>query len=279
MTSIYHFFKNLVEQKNLFSQTIKLEDFPFNTDLLSCKNIGIFPDLAIKVNQDKNIFTGGELIELKDCKGYNVSSFNSTIPTAMKNINEIIKGKDSGIRRQMIECKDDIDSLPERTIYYLVRGKKTNFQKIVLVHGSFFETVKKKDLISKSFSQILSERLKESGKEITQEVELLLTEMFSEQENFSKVRDVEKSSVKLRFRIMTEVKVEGNILNTNKYPEIKDNSLNLILPYHTDEDRNTAWEKMKIVFGSHELKQFKEIKLKHLFNGYFVVFQTTLTQF
>jgi len=66
----------------------------------------------------------------------------------------------------------------------------------------------------------------------------------------SKVRNVEKASVKLRFRILTEVKAEGNILNSIKYPAIKDNTMNFIVPMH--------------------------IKIKHLLNGYFTVFQISL---
>lgn len=278
MYSIFHFFKSLCDQRHLFQQIEKLEQFPFDVNLLACKNAGIFPDLSIKVNTKKEVFTGGELIELKDSDSYTVSSFNSTIPTARKNIDHVIKGENSNIKFQMLAAGDDIYSLPERTVFYLVRGrnKRNSSQKIALVHGSFFETVRTKDLISKSFGQVLNERLKESGKEITLELEELLTEMFSEQVNFSKVRTVDKASVKLRFRIMTEVKTEGNILNKIKYPEIEDNTLNFVLPYHSENDRADAIRKMQILYSKKSLAQFKEIKLKHHFNGYFLVFQIQL---
>ncbi|MCH8013160.1 MAG: hypothetical protein IIA61_14675 [Candidatus Marinimicrobia bacterium] len=52
--------------------------------LLFCKNKGVFPDLARRVNTEKRTFTGGELIELKDSKSYTVSSFNSIIPTGKR---------------------------------------------------------------------------------------------------------------------------------------------------------------------------------------------------
>ena len=278
MYSIFHFYKDLFDKKELFEKTPKLEDFDFNTNLLSCNNKGVFPDLAIKINKDKTYFSGGELIELKDSKTYSVSSFNSTIPTSKKNIDKFIKGEKSQIKHQMECAGDDINSMPERSVFYLVRGKNTKkqVQKIVLVDGSFFETIRTNDLISKSFSAVLSERLKQSDKEITPELELLLTEMFSEQENFSKVRDVEKASVKLRFRIMTEVKAEGNILNSKKYPEIKDNTLNFILPFHTEEDKTNAEERMSRVFSKEDMGKMTMIKLKHHFNGYFIVYQTPL---
>jgi hypothetical protein len=140
----------------------------------------------------------------------------------------------------------------------------------------FFETISIDNLISQSFSQVLEERLKESGKEISGEFKSLLLSIFSEQENLSKVRTVEKASVKLRSRIMTEVKAEGNILNSKKYPQITDNTLNFILPCYNDNEEKEIQRKMEIVFSSKQLKQLKIFKIKHYFNGYFLVVQTDL---
>jgi hypothetical protein len=67
--------------------------------------------------------------------------------------------------------------------------------------------------------------------------------MFSEQDSFSKVRDVNRASVKIRFRIMTEAKAEGNILNSEKYPQILDNTLNLVLPCNSKNDKNKILKK------------------------------------
>jgi hypothetical protein len=278
MHSIYHFFKSIVLKKEQFVTTAKLENFPFDSNLFSCQNAGQFPDFAIKLSPSNPLFTGGEMIELKDCETYTVSSFNSTIPTGKKDIEKVIKSDNSIIKKQMELAGDAIFSLKEREVYYLVRGKnkKKSSQKIALIHGSFFETIRSQDLISQSFSQVLNERLAESGLTITPEVKDLLTAMFSEQENFSKVRTVDKASVKLRFRILTEVKAEGNILNDNKYPEILDNTLNFVIPYHTEEDRILTIQRMKSVFSEQELLDFKEIKLKHHFNDYFMVFQIKL---
>jgi hypothetical protein len=53
----------LVDKKYLFYKIQKLEDFPFDNEMLSCKNKGQFPDLAVKVNNTNNsVFEGGELI-------------------------------------------------------------------------------------------------------------------------------------------------------------------------------------------------------------------------
>jgi len=276
MYSIYHFFKSVVEKKNNLSKLKRLEQFNFDKHMLSCRNEGIFPDMAIRLNKDRRVFTGGELIEIKDSDSYTVSSFNSTIPSRSKEISAIITGENSIIKKQMEEAGDNIYSLPIRDVFYLVRGKNKTKVKTCLVYGSFFETIKIDELISQSFLQVLEERLKESGREVSKEFKNALQSIFSQQENFSKVRNVNKASVKLRFRIMTEVKAEGNILNSKKYPEIRDNTLNFVLPCHNDEEGKEELRKAEMVFGSPKLKEFVIFKMKHHFNGYFLVLQTQI---
>jgi hypothetical protein len=122
----------------------------------------------------------------------------------------------------------------------------------------------------------LEERLKESGKQLPNDVRQTLTSLFSQQENFSRVRTVDRASVKLRFRIMTEVKAEGNILDSEKYPEIKDNTLNLVMPCHDETQEADTRAKIASVFNASERKQFRIFKMKHHFNGWFLVFQTAL---
>ena len=276
MYSIYHFFHSLFQQKHLLKKVKRLDEFPFDKRLLSCRNDGVFPDMAIRINKNRKIFTGGELIELKDSDSYTVSSFNSTIPSRSKKIEDIITGENSIIKQQMEEAGNDIFSLSVRDVYYLVRGRKKSHAKICLVYGSFFETISIENLISQSFSQVLEERLKESGKEVSEEFKQTLLSIFSRQQNFSKVRNVEKASVKLRFRIMTEVKAEGNILNPKKYPEIKDDTLNFVLPCHNENNEKEILRKVELVFGKTELRQFSIFKIKHHFNGYFLVLQVLL---
>lgn len=276
MYSIYHFFKSLVHSKEYFRKSKTLDKFPFDTKLLSCKNGGVFPDMAIRINKDKSIFTGGELIELKDSRSYTVSSFNSTIPSRSKDVSKIITGENSSIKQQMKKAGDDIDSLPVRDVFYLVRGRKKKNTKICLVYGSFFETITIDHLIRQSFSQVVEDGLKQSGKEMSQEQKDFLYSVLSQQENFSKVRTVEKASVKLRFRIMTEVKSEGNLLNSKKYPEIPDNTLNFLLPCHNDDVEKEIIKKLGVVFSKTEMKQLNIFKVKHHFNGFFLVIQAPL---
>lgn len=152
--------------------------------MLSCENKGVFPDLAVKLNEDRSMFTGGELIELKDSKSYTVSSFNSTIPTGKKNIHKVIPSESSATFLQMKAAGDDVFSLEERDVYYLVRGRKAGHQKICLIHGSFFETIEVKELIRQSFAQVLGEKL--AGSSISDEDREKLESVFSEQEDFSR---------------------------------------------------------------------------------------------
>lgn len=276
MNSIFHFYKSLIDNKRHFKNVNKLSEFPYNKKLLSCQNKGIFPDLAIRINTDKNVFTGGELIELKDSKSYTVSSFNSTIPSKSKDIRKIIPSESSSIFKQMKEAGDDVYSLLKRDVYYLVRGHKKDKTKVCLINGSFFETIEISELISQSFIQVLNERLAESGEQISEEQKKLLFSIFSQQENFRKVRSVDKASVKLRFRIMTEVRLEGNILNSHKYPQIKDNTLNFMIPFYGAKQRQNILNKMKLSFKTSLLKSLSIFDIKHPFNGKFIVFQTEL---
>lgn len=274
MHSIFHFWKHIVQNKTHLSKVGNLDKFKYDTDMLSCDNKGVFPDLAIRLNKNRSLFTGGELIELKDSKSYVVSSFNSTIPTGKKNIRKIIPSEHSTTFIQMTNAGDDVFSLEERDVYYLVRGRKGNAQKICLVHGSFFETLSTDELIRQSFGQVLDEKL--AGSSVSDEVKAQLSAIFSEQQDFSRVRNVGRASVKLRFRILTEVKPEGNILNPKKYPEIVDDSLNFIVPYHSEEERAAVLEKMEVVMGKPGMKKFKTFPLKHPLNGWFIVFQVSL---
>lgn len=278
--SIYHFFADLCQKKELLSTVEKLDSFPFDERMLSCNNKGRFPDLAIKLNHNNSIFSGGELIELKDSNSYTVSSFNSTIPTGEKDISELTSGNKNTIRTQMQEAGDDILSLLTRPVFYLVRGRKHGNVKVCLTQGQFFETILVSKLISQSFAQALEERLDELGESLSAEMRMKLLDLFSEQQTFSKVRTVDKASVKLRFRIMTEVNAEANILNTNQYPQLYDNTLNFAVPCQSDIVQKQHRNKMRIAFEEMNCsKLFSRTTgfiLRHHFNGDFLIFQVKL---
>jgi hypothetical protein len=276
MYSIYHFFAHLLRNRSLLLETKPLDEFPFDIELISCQNDGLFPDIAIKINPNNAELMGGELIELKDSQGYTVSSFNSTIPTGTKDIQKLISTTNSSMYRQMIASGDDVFTLPIRQVFYLVRGRSRGNTKVCLTHGSFFETVKAEDLVRQAFSQVLEERALESNLEISDEIKKVLVEIFSQQESFSRVRNVADASVKLRFRVMTEAKAEGNILNRVKYPEIEDNTLNFVLPLRIDDDETRIKSLVQIALAASELEQLNVFKIKHHLNGWYIVFQIPL---
>ena len=273
MYSIFHFWKSLVDTKSKFNKVDFLDKFPFQKDMFSCENKGLFPDFAIKLNKDNSIFSGGELLELKDSKAYNVSSFNSTIPTGNKNIKDIAPSENNTIFKQMKNAGDDVYSLEVRDVYYLVRGKRSKNQKICLVYGSFFETIPAKQLIGEAFSKVLDEA---GGTEIDENTKDKLKEIFSRQDSFSSVRNIDKASVNIRFRVMTEVKPEGNILNSNQYPEILDDTLNLLCPFYSEDEKQSLISKMELAFGKEQMREIKIFPIKHPLNGWFLVFQTNL---
>lgn len=278
--SIYHFFADLCRKKEEFLLKSKLESFPFDEQMLSCINKGKFPDLAIKLNRGDSQFTGGELIELKDSKTYGVASFNSTTPTGEKDIEKLTAGRENIIRTQMQEAGNDILSLPIRQVFYLIRGRKQSNVKVCLTHGKFFETVPVSTLISESFAQALEERLNELGETLSASMRQKLLGLFSEQQTFSKTRNVDDASVRLRFRIMTEVKAGANILNPNQYPQIRDNTLNFGVPCHNEADQNRLHSQMKIVFKEMNctrlFAQMEVFVLQHHFNGNFLIFSMHL---
>ena len=280
--SIYHFFADLCEKKEELLSENKLESFPFDEQMFSCVGDGKFPDLAIKLNNDNEQFTGGELIELKDSeKSYSVASFNSTIPTGEKDIRILTEGKTNTIRTQMQEAGNNILSLPIRQVFYLIRGRQTIKRENLLDSRKVFETVPVSTLISESFGQALEERLNELGESLSVSMKEKLLDLFSEQQTFSRTRNVDDASVRLRFRIMTEVKAGANILNPNQYPQISDNTLNFAVPCHSDTVQNQQHNKMKTAFQEIEcgelFSRMEVFVLQHHFNGKFLVFQTHLS--
>ena len=278
--SIYHFFVDLCRKKEKLLSVNKLESFPFDERMLSCVNKGRFPDLAIKLNHTDSQLTGGELIELKDSKAYSVASFNSTIPTGEKDIKKLTAGQENVIRTQMEEAGNDILSLPIRQVFYLIRGRKQPNVKVCLTHGKFFETVPVSTLISKAFGQALEERLNELGESLSSSLKQKLLDLFSEQETFSRTRNIDDASVRLRFRIMTEVKAGANILNPNQYRQIQDDTLNLVVPCHSATEQSQQENNMKIALREMECAQlFPQMEvfvLQHHFNGNFLVSQMNL---
>jgi hypothetical protein len=277
-SSIYHFFANLITIREAFWERVDLEDLPYDETIIAHRHRSSFPDLCLKVNTTESDLTGGELIELKSARSYTVASFNSQIPQHHKKLEDLAGNVLAGMRLNDAAT----DSLPVRDVYYLIRGyiesnKTITAPKICLVSGKFFETVQVKDLIQNAFGQVIKERQTLKNLEIPDEFMQILGELFSEQESFSKSRSVENASVAIRFRIMTEARGAGNVMSTSLYPEIGINTLNLILPYYADDERDTLQHHMRDAVGE-DYEDLHQFELKHPYNGSFWVFQLDMSR-
>ncbi|MDA1190945.1 MAG: hypothetical protein O3A46_04590, partial [Candidatus Poribacteria bacterium] len=221
---------------------MKLDDFPFPADILSYRGDATFPDMAIRINSPSGELTGGELIELKDAKSLSIASFNSTIPSGSKSIQSLVEGESSIIRIQMEQNGDDPFSLPIRDVFYLirgraeVRGKSAYRAKVCLVHGDFFETVPSETLMQEAFRQVIDD----ANVSLEPEALAALLEGLNRRELFAQTRHVDRASVSLRFRVMTEADTDAQLLRDGVYPSIRDNSLTLLIPAHGEDLEETG---------------------------------------
>lgn len=267
MSSIYPFFASLMASRSMLLSDQALDELDYDSRLLAARSRGQFPDMVLRLSRDGDSITGGELIELKDSRsGYGVTSFNSTIPTGKKPIATLGKAV-------VQQIGAEAEALPIREVYYLVRGRQGRRIKVCLTHGSFFETVPESTLVAEAFRKVLDEGLPE----LDAEMKAKIASVFTQREAFSQTRDVDKASVKLRFRVMTEVKPEGNPLNSARYPQISDDSLNLIVPIHRSGDARRAVDRLCAALGYAKPTLFKIAILRHPLNGRFLVLQCSLT--
>ena len=222
-SSVYHFFARLMERRGYFVQDNRLEDFAFPIDIVAAKSRGAFPDFVLKTNSDGPL-SGGEFIELKDAKSYRISSFNSTLPSATKPVSSL----SNTMKARLLEAGEDIESVPQRDVYYLIRGLSQTMasplSKTVLVSGSFFETRPADEVLADAFEQVATASTPEDieASEFTQHFDI-------RQANFAETRRVEGASFSVRFRVMAEVDPRANLLSDTEYPMIGDNTLTMLV--------------------------------------------------
>ena len=235
-SSVYHFFARLLERRGYFVQDNKLEDFAFPRDMIAAESRSGFPDFVLRTNSDGPL-TGGEFIELKDAKSYQIASFNSTLPSTTKQVSSLAQN----MQNQLLEAGEDIESVPQRDVYYLVRGiKRTTsspLAKTVLVSGSFFETVPVDEVLTGAFEQVAAASTfgDMDVSEYTRHFDI-------QQSNFAETRRVEGSSISVRFRVMAQVDPRANLLNENRYPMIEANTLTLLVHERRLTDPSLASE-------------------------------------
>ncbi len=200
------------------------------------KDSGVFPDFVLALD-DGQPFGNGAILELKDSTGSAVSSFNSTIPTRFKSLEEVCEIANSKIVGQATWIYDFPRSLAEdyvsmeRPRFYLIRTYRSSPSKvrISLVEGSFFETVPKEKLLKGVWDQILSD----SGIPEEQKQQLLAVLAQLKQPIIACSRHVPSASVKPRFRIMAEVENDANL---HTYNGISERTVNLVIKREPHDD-------------------------------------------
>ena len=197
-----------------------------------------FPDFLFKVKKNEKRNIGGSLIELKNSKGGSIASFNSTIPTKYKSLEEIDVVNGDKLVSRIATIMDGKLAAErhylefERKCLYLIRTNKDSDKvKVSIVDGSFFETIPKEHLFYQMLMNVLRAHLEKKEIDISSEALKNVEEAFShidDQTIIAKSQIIERASVRPRLRIMAEVHPEGNP-HSKFYPEITESSFNLIL--------------------------------------------------
>ncbi|MDO8142538.1 MAG: SANT/Myb-like DNA-binding domain-containing protein, partial [Candidatus Brocadiales bacterium] len=244
---IWNSIKKHLSKKTDFNHWIKIKGI--DERILYSKSEQ-FPDFLFKVRKSEDTLNCGSLLELKDSKGGSVASFNSTLPSKTKNLDEIniINGNDLVSRITSILdgelASDKTYNTYQRRNFYLIRTHKDNTQKvkISIVDGSFFETVPKEHLIYQMFLNILRNHIEKRDIKIPSELLVEIEKSLSfltDQTIIAASQTIEKASIRPRLRIMSEVHTEGNP-HSSFYPEISERSVNLIIQTSDYNDRIKA---------------------------------------
>jgi len=288
--SAYHLFEDLYQRRrNLAKQSIKADKLALKDALVACVGgRGKFPDMVLRVNHGDPDFSGGELIEIKDAEtSYNIAPFNSTIPTGVKRMAEVAK-RGGGLYNKLQKTEGDPHKNPLREVYYLIRGMKNGRTKVCLVHGLFFETITVDENIKGTVAQAVAEAAQDShglDDAALQQASKTIAALNWKQEHMSKTRITPGAAVGIRYRTMAGAVADANILNRGKYPQIKDDTLNMIVPAHTSaqgaaadaKSAQTALMEKAFEVGKGKLPtNISVFEMKHLLNGPFVVFQAPL---
>lgn len=235
-----------------------------------------FPDFLFKIRKLENKLICGSLLELKDSKGGSIASFNSTLPTKYKSLEEVdvINGNNlvsriTSIMDGKLASNKNYYAFQRRN-FYLVRTHKDNDDKVKIsvIDGSFFETVPKEHLIYQMFLNILRGHLEKKDikipPELLSEIEKSLSYL-TDQTIIAASQTIEKASVRPRLRIMAEVHSEGNP-HSSFYPEISERSFNFII-------QKSVYEEKFAEIIRREIPDIEIFTIRHKRNGEHVVFQ------
>lgn len=191
------------------------------------QNSGAYPDFVLGTHLH-NPFGNGGLLELKDSKGSAIASFNSTLPTAAKRLEELTPLVVDSLRRYDLPLSTDATYPHTRHCFYLIRTHKhqSAYTRLSIVHGTFFETLPIEQLLKEVWRQVLAEAGATSILTAETLEELLAQLGTLRRENIAISRHIQRASIKPRLRIMSEIEAPGN---PHTYSDIVPRSVNLIV--------------------------------------------------
>ncbi|MCY4537711.1 MAG: hypothetical protein OXE52_05710 [Chloroflexi bacterium] len=269
MYNIYHFFAFLINVRKLMLNKSKMTKWNYSQRSLSYFSTTGFPTMALRLNPRGNP-PGGELIGFMESKTYVVPPFKSHIPAGALSIASLGHKKASAVDRQMRSNGEDWRWLPMRDVYYLIRGRRFGHTLVCLVHGSFFETVTCEQTVRKALDQVLADYGDNEKQRFTPVALDSMSRMLSREISSNRLRQIANTTVDFRLNIRVEVAHEVNILDWAYYPEIKNDSINLVIPYRSKDDFRVAWHYLKTVLAEEWTAGKKHI-VQHPFNGKFFV--------
>lgn len=245
-------------------------------------NSGSFPDFVVCAEAPSDL-RGGVFVECKSTAGKTISSFNSTMPSRSKSLEEVARGVAKSVR--WFEERRGQPSPVERRCFYAIRtfaGDPVECR-LSIVDGAFFETIPHDQLLEQAFRELL---VGEASVEpcTAHAVAKLLARV--DRKDIARTRHIPNASIKPRFRVMSEVHSEGN---PHEYEAICPRSVNLVLKIEpepasvADAARSVALEfqgdGMHAKPHGHgvvvDAMEFEVKLIDHKRNGRFVVVQTT----
>jgi len=249
------------------------------------KDSGAFPDFVLGC-EAHNPVGNGALLELKDSKGKQIASFNSTLPSACKRISQLTKLVREAIQHYEEKQNSGNVAYPdERDCFYLLRTMSDNPVqcRISIVQGTFFETIPNQQLLRSLWQEVLQQA--NIPEEQQQQVLDHLAKL--ERDEIAQSRLIERASVKPRLRIMSEVVADAN---PHLYEPISARTVNLILKAPTenvDEDTLGEWladcfkrDNLQVSLSKNTLIiygiNYKIFTIYHKRNGLHLVVQTSV---
>ena len=238
MYNIYHFFAFLINVRSELSSVTKFQDYHFNTVPLAYRDNAGFPSLILRMHKGYSN-PGGEFVEIIDSDSYNVPPFESHIPTGAISFDMLGHDRKAKIFKSMQAAGEVPGWIPKREIYYLVRGKNNGNCKICLVHGSFFEDrVKAEFYVRQALEEVLADCLEEQT--LSHDQFNMLWRIFAQEIIAEQYRKVSIGRIKFSLGIKTYENLGANLLSSFYYPEIKDNTLNFVIPHYPAEKKRLS---------------------------------------